>query len=135
MSSISPFRAHKYFSELQLAFEAVPVRRIFPSFSHTSFFNPLQDVVGKYKLVTFGKIAPRLGFPELVMLKSATGQSPPNPIYLAIHCAICKVLWASGRAEGLEQAFREWEDTVVLAEDGGSAEVLMLALQQTTKVC
>ena len=84
--------------------------------------------------MTFGKIAPKLGFPEAVMLKSATGQPLPNPFYLAIHCAICKVLWASGRAEALEQAFREWEDTSVLAEDGGSADVLMLAFQRPLKV-
>ena len=76
-----------------------------------------------------------LGFPGTVMLKSATGQPLPNPFYLAIHCAICKVLWASGRAEALEQAFREWEDTTVLAEDGGSADMLMLALQRTIKIC
>jgi hypothetical protein len=134
MSSLSPFRAHKYFGELQLAFEAIPVPRIFPSFSPYSFYNPPQDVADKYKLVRFGKIAPNLGFPETVMLESATGQPLPNPFYLAIHCAICKVLWASGRAEALEQAFREWEDTDVLAEDGGSAEVLTLALQRFIKV-
>jgi len=106
----------------------------FPSFSPYSIYNPLQDVADEYKLVTFGKIAPRAGFLETVMLKSATGQPLPNPFYLAIHCAICKVLWASGRAEALEQAFREWEDTSVLAEDGGSAELLMLALQRPIKV-
>ncbi len=106
----------------------------FPSFSPYSFYNPLQDVADKYTLLTFGTAAPMVGFPKTVMLKSATGQPLPNPIYLAIHCAICKVLWASGRAEALEQAFREWEDTDVLAEDGGSAEVLMLALQRPIKV-
>jgi hypothetical protein len=67
------------------------------------------------------------------MLKAATGEPLPNPFYLVIHCAICKVLWASGRAEALEQAFREWEEIDVLAQDGGSGEVLMLALQRTTK--
>jgi hypothetical protein len=134
MSSLSLFRAHKVFSELQLAFEAVPVRPIFSFLLPYSFYNPLQDVTGKYKLVTFGKIAPMIGLPETVLLKSATGQPLPNPFYLAIHCAICKVLWASGRAEALEQAFHELEETDVLAEDGGSAEVLMLALQRTIKV-
>jgi len=69
-----------------------------------------------------------------MMLKSATGQPLPNPFYLAIHCAICKVLWASGRAEALEQAFREWEDTSVLAEDEGSVDVLILAFQRPLKV-
>ena len=98
-------------------------------FSSYSFVNLLQNVPGKYKLVTFGKDAPIIGFPETVTLKSATGQPLPNPFYLAIHCAICKVLWASGQAEALEQAFCELEDTSVLAEDGGSAEVLKLALQ------
>ena len=85
----------------------------FPSFS---FYNPLQGVAGEYKLVTFGKIAPKLRLPETVMLKLATREPPPNPLYLAIHCAICKVLWVSGRAEALEQALREREVTDVLAE-------------------
>ena len=135
MNSPSPIRARCTFGGLQLAFEAVPVRRNFSFLLPYSFYNPLQDVPGKYKIVTFGKMAPRLGFPETVMLKSATGQPLPNPFYLAIHCAICKVLWASGRGEALEQAFHEWELTGVLAEDGGSADVLMLALQQHLKIC
>ena len=99
------------------------------SFSPCSFNNPFQDVPDKYKIVTFGKVAPRLGFPKTVTLRSATGQSLPNPFYLATHCSICKVLWASGRAEALEETYSEWQDMSVLAEDGGSAEVLKLALQ------
>ena len=107
---------------------------IFGSFSPHSFHNALQDVAGKYKLVTFGKIVPTLGFPEAVVLKSATGHPLPNPFYLAIHCAICKVLWASGRVEALEQALFECEDTFLLEEDGGSADALMSALQRRLKV-
>ena len=103
---------------------------LFPSYS---FYNLLQNVPGEYKLVTFGEKAPLLGFPETVMLRSVTGQPLPNPDYFAIHWAICKVFWASGRAEALEQVFCEWQDTSALAEDGGSAEVLKLALQWSLK--
>jgi len=68
--------AHKVFSELQLALAA-------------------PDVSGKYKVVTFGKTAPTLEFPKTVIGRSATGQPLPNLFYPTIHCAICKVLWAS----------------------------------------
>ncbi|KIM32602.1 hypothetical protein M408DRAFT_326385 [Serendipita vermifera MAFF 305830] len=109
--------AHKFFGELQLAFEAVP------------------DTANKYKLLTFGKVAPRLGFPETVTLKSNTSAPVPSPFYLALHCAICKVLWASGRAEALEALLEEWEDTTVLAKDGSSAQLLDLAIFRSINVC
>ena len=99
----------------------------FPSLFLYSFYNPLQDVAGKYKLVTFGKKAPKAGFPETVTLKSATGQPLPNPFYLAVHCAICKVFWESGRAEAFEEVFRCNDDKE------GNWEVMDVLLQWVVK--
>ncbi|KIM32480.1 hypothetical protein M408DRAFT_20765 [Serendipita vermifera MAFF 305830] len=105
--------AQRVFIELKVAFEAVP------------------DTTNKYRLVTFGKIAPRLGFPDTVILKSNNGDPVPSPFYLAVHCAICKVLWASGRAEALEALLEDWEDSTVLANDGSSADLLALAISRS----
>ncbi|KAI5992157.1 hypothetical protein EDD15DRAFT_2168442 [Pisolithus albus] len=52
----------------------------------------------------------------------------PNPNYLAIHAACAKVAHLSGAAEHIEEVLRRMEDTVFLAEDGGSSEVLYTAI-------
>ncbi|KIM32603.1 hypothetical protein M408DRAFT_326386 [Serendipita vermifera MAFF 305830] len=78
--TLSPL-AHKYFGELQLAFSAV------------------SGTTNKYNIVTFGKTAPKLGFPQSVTFTSSNGDPVPNPFYLAVHHAICSVYWASGRAK------------------------------------
>ncbi|KAI5988537.1 hypothetical protein EDD15DRAFT_2579972 [Pisolithus albus] len=52
----------------------------------------------------------------------------PNPIYLAIHATCAKVAHLSGAAEHIEEILRCMEDTCVLAEDGGSSDVLYTAI-------
>ena len=52
----------------------------------------------------------------------------PNPRYLEVHAACCKVAHMSGAAEYLEMMVRDIENIGVLAEDGGSADVLMYAI-------
>ena len=52
----------------------------------------------------------------------------PNPRYLEIHAACCRVAHMSGAAEYFDRMIRDVEETRVLAEDGGSAEVLFHVL-------
>ena len=52
----------------------------------------------------------------------------PDPRYLEIHAACCRVAYMSGATEHLNQVMRDMEDTTILAEDGGSAEVLAHAM-------
>lgn len=52
----------------------------------------------------------------------------PNPTYLEIHAACCKVAHMSGAAEYLDAVVRDIEGIGVLAEDGASANVLEYAI-------
>ncbi|EPS99343.1 hypothetical protein FOMPIDRAFT_1147471 [Fomitopsis schrenkii] len=52
----------------------------------------------------------------------------PNPKYLRIHAACCKVAHLSGAAEYLEEVYRDVDSLEVLANDGSSAQVLDAAL-------
>ncbi|KAI6019266.1 hypothetical protein BKA83DRAFT_4303562 [Pisolithus microcarpus] len=52
----------------------------------------------------------------------------PNPAYPAIHATRIKVAHLSGAAEHIEEVLRRMEDTLVLAEDGGSSEILYTAI-------
>ncbi|KAI6033301.1 hypothetical protein EDC04DRAFT_3115023 [Pisolithus marmoratus] len=51
----------------------------------------------------------------------------PSPTYLAIHAAFAKVAHLSGAGEYIDKILRRLEDALVLAEDGGSAELLHTA--------
>ncbi|KAI0760564.1 hypothetical protein C8Q74DRAFT_239368 [Fomes fomentarius] len=52
----------------------------------------------------------------------------PNPRYLRLHAACCRVAHLSGAAEYLNEIYRELDEIQVLAADGSSAEVLSVAL-------
>ncbi|EPS99331.1 hypothetical protein FOMPIDRAFT_90294 [Fomitopsis schrenkii] len=52
----------------------------------------------------------------------------PNPKYLRIRAACCKVAHLSGAAEYLEAVYRDVEMLEVLANDGSSAQILDAAL-------
>ncbi|KAI6115596.1 hypothetical protein EDD17DRAFT_1423811, partial [Pisolithus thermaeus] len=52
----------------------------------------------------------------------------PNLTYLAIHAACDKVSCFSGASAYIENVLRRMEDTLVLAEDGGSSELLYAAM-------
>ncbi|KAI6012252.1 hypothetical protein EDC04DRAFT_2905058 [Pisolithus marmoratus] len=58
----------------------------------------------------------------------------PSPTYLAIHAACAKVAHLSGAAEYIEKILRRMEDTCVLAEDGGSAELLHTAITSSMRL-
>ncbi|KAH9945326.1 uncharacterized protein BXZ73DRAFT_96312 [Epithele typhae] len=73
--------------------------------------------------VTF-KIRDDLGIPGLPRPEEDHSELP-NPDYLALHAACCKVAHLSGAAEPLEDSiFHDPESHRVLAQDGSSADVL-----------
>ena len=107
---------HRYFTELQVALEPVP------------------DVPNSYTVLTFGKVAPRLGLPKTVKLftsSSATDAPLPNSAYLALHAAVCRLVWASARAEELTDVLADLEDVTLLAEDGSSANLINIAIYRS----
>ena len=58
----------------------------------------------------------------------------PNPRYLEIHAVCCRVAHMSGAAKYLDMVVRSVEEIGVLAEDGGSADVLVHALSRLPRV-
>lgn len=67
--------------------------------------------------------------PEYVTFTTTDPKYPlPSPNYLAIHAACAKVAHLSGAAKYIAEVLSCMEDTCVLAEDGGSAELLHEAI-------
>ena len=106
-------RLHRYFTALQVALEPIP------------------DVLNTYKVLTWGKVAPRLGLPKTVKLFTQTDVPLPNPSYLALHAAVCKLVWASARAEELTAVLDDLEEVTLLAEDGSSANLINIAIYRS----
>ena len=77
--------------------------------------NPIQFTIHDVDMPEFQRLAP--AYLPL-----------PNPRYLEIHAACCRVAHMSGAAEYFDRMIRDVEETRVLAEDGGSAEVLFHVL-------
>ncbi|KAI5995279.1 hypothetical protein F5J12DRAFT_896501 [Pisolithus orientalis] len=67
--------------------------------------------------------------PEYVTFATTDPKYPlPSPNYLAIRAACAKVAHLSGAAKYIAEVLSRMEDTCVLAEDGGSAELLHEAI-------
>ncbi|KAI9567205.1 hypothetical protein HD554DRAFT_2109710 [Boletus coccyginus] len=66
--------------------------------------------------------------PEQVTFSTDTGLPLPNHDYLALHALCCEVAWMSGAAEYIMDIERRMDDTKVLANDGSSVDVFMVAL-------
>jgi hypothetical protein len=58
----------------------------------------------------------------------------PNPRYLALHAACARVAHLSGAAEYIEMIFRDLENIKVLANNGGSGDLLYHALMRRADV-
>ena len=54
----------------------------------------------------------------------------PDPRYLKLHAAICRVAQMSGIAQYMDKHDRDLEELYVLAPDGSSAELFTAALQR-----
>jgi len=53
----------------------------------------------------------------------------PNPTYLRIHAACCRVAHLSGAGEHMDKILEDLDDIRVLSKDGSSAHILSFALQ------
>ena len=58
----------------------------------------------------------------------------PNPVYLRLHAAVCRIAHMSGAAGYMDLFDRELENTRVLAYDGSSAELLASQLHRALLV-
>jgi len=68
--------------------------------------------------------------PNPIEFKSAYPDLPlPNPTYLRIHAACCRVAHLSGAGEYMDKILEDLEDIRVLSKDGSSAHILSFALQ------
>lgn len=86
-----------------------------------------------YRITVAPSLAPlrqNMGLPEEVQFVSHHDDLPlPSPRYLEIHAACCRIAHLSGAAEYIDNLLRAVEELDVLAEDGGSADVLAYAFR------
>lgn len=61
---------------------------------------------------------------QIVTFTTTTDLELPDPRYLRLHAAVCRVAHMSGATEYLDSFDREVEVTKVLADDGTSADLL-----------
>jgi hypothetical protein len=85
-----------------------------------------------YKLHTLDKIGVMILLPPnpRITFTSTDPNLPlPNPEFLKLHAAVCRVAHMCGAGDYLDREDREFERTVVLARDGSSANVLSSRLK------
>ncbi|KAF8880118.1 hypothetical protein CPB84DRAFT_1735519 [Gymnopilus junonius] len=106
---------HTYFDDLKLWFEEVP------------------NAINTYRVCTFSNtIGPLLVFPpnHIITFTSTDPDLPvPNPAYLNLHAAVCRIAHMSGAAGYLYLEDREIEKLKVLSRDGSSAKFLASRLK------
>jgi hypothetical protein len=76
-----------------------------------------------------GKGRPRSCKTNPVTFQTKKDLALPNPDYLRIHAACCRIAHLSGAAEQIDKVLEDLEAMPVLSEDGSSAHVLSFALQ------
>ncbi|KAH9074787.1 hypothetical protein EDB83DRAFT_1871337 [Lactarius deliciosus] len=67
---------------------------------------------------------------RITLTTSGSDLPLPDPAYLEIHAACCRVAHLSGAGEYMDEVLEGLEDTRVLSEDGSSAHLLSFVLQQ-----
>jgi hypothetical protein len=73
--------------------------------------------------------------PNLVVtFNSVDDLALPDPRYLKLHAAVCRVARMSGAAQYLESSDRDQEEIRVMARDGASAEFLTARLHRVLLV-
>ncbi|KAH9074785.1 hypothetical protein EDB83DRAFT_2218819, partial [Lactarius deliciosus] len=66
---------------------------------------------------------------RITLTTSGSDLPLPDPAYLEIHAACCRVAHLSGAGEYMDEVLEGLEDTRVLSEDGSSAHLLSFVLQ------
>lgn len=72
--------------------------------------------------------------PRIITSSTTTNLELPDPKYLKLHAAVCRVAHMSGAAGYLDLYDRDVEQTGVLARDGSSADVLVSQLHRVLLV-
>jgi hypothetical protein len=89
----------------------------------------LQEERDKYKLEAADSMF-LFGRPEFVTFSTPDPKTLPlpKPAYLHIHAKCAKIAHLSGASEYIEKVLRDLEEICVLAEDGGSSQLLHEAI-------
>ena len=77
---------------------------------------------------------PILPHPLVVTFTTTTNLELPNPKYLKLHAAVCRIAHMSGAAGYLDLYDREIEERWVMACDGSTADLLVSRLSQALVV-
>ena len=118
---------HSWFDQLQVWFEAVV--------SGLQFVSPYAECLQDGKENTYNVCATEPAHlwtckANPIEFKTASPGLPlPNPTYLRIHAACCRVAHLSGAGEYMDKILEDIEDIRVLSKDGSSAHILSFALQ------
>ncbi|PBL00206.1 hypothetical protein ARMGADRAFT_1072583 [Armillaria gallica] len=97
---------------------------------------PDEDNLNTYKIQTYPSyLKIDYGLPDQVTLTDATGGKIPLPSrrYFQLHDACAKIFHLSGAGDVVEQVFRDIQNVNVLAEDGGSHNLLSWALLSSSQ--
>ncbi|KAJ4466779.1 hypothetical protein C8R41DRAFT_856243 [Lentinula lateritia] len=109
---------HDYFDQLKLWFEATTT----PHRYEIKCLNPFEPILRNMPspFTTFTTSDPRLPLPD--------------PALLALHATCAKVAHLSGAGEHIDRVHRDLRRLDVLAEDGGSSDVLFHALSHSSLI-
>ena len=121
--------SHVLFDELKLWLK--PVEVCLSSLSFSCLHTGQQDAPHTYHVCTVTdsiRLVPGGSLPERVTFSTATDLPLPHPEFLALHALCCEVAWMSGAAEYIMDIERRIGDTKVLAMDGSTVGLLMVAL-------
>ncbi|KXN92359.1 hypothetical protein AN958_08374, partial [Leucoagaricus sp. SymC.cos] len=125
---------HSMFDDLRLWFEEVAVSAPPITSLHALILIPLQNNTYRVRVLDPG-VAPLMTFPpaHIITFTSTDPHLPlPNPKYLRLHAAVCRIAHLSGAAGYLDLEDREVERLGVLARDGSSADLLASRLRCVT---
>ncbi|TFK82705.1 hypothetical protein K466DRAFT_556152 [Polyporus arcularius HHB13444] len=94
------------------------------------WFEEVQDKEHFYRIEVAPRVQQVAHFPQEVQFVAHHHLALPNPEYLRIHAACCRVAHLSGAAEYLDDIYRRMERQPVLSEGGESADVLHYVLRR-----
>lgn len=118
---------HSLFDKLDLWFELVPVSFVLVV-HYYDLIHTAQNTLNTYNICVSHDFFRRTLLPTITFT-SHNGFPLPDPRYLKLHAAACRIAHLSGATEYIETHYRDMDSIKVLACDGTSAEILSFALQ------
>ncbi|KZT02084.1 uncharacterized protein LAESUDRAFT_730607 [Laetiporus sulphureus 93-53] len=94
------------------------------------WFEPIEGMKNRYRVQIIQDANDLLHAPKEVEFTTSRDIPLPNPKYLSIHAACCRVAHLSGAAEPIDDIQRDIEELPVLANNGASLDTLTYALQR-----